>query len=91
MYKVGIPVIYSTLSMDATNYELDAVIINKNGIVLCCGKMIKGYGQNRPTASRVNIGTEFFDTTLGKPIWAKAVDTTNNTVTWVDANGAEVL
>lgn len=35
------------------------------------------------------IGFQYFDTTLGKPIYAKEI-ATNGTVTWVDATGAQV-
>lgn len=37
-----------------------------------------------------DIGFEYFDTTLGKPIYAKAIDNTTGVVTWVDATGATV-
>lgn len=45
-------------------------------------------GTTRPSYSHVFVGYEFFDTTLGKPIWASAIN--GNTVTWVDATGATV-
>lgn len=38
-------------------------------------------GENRPT--NINIGFQFFDTTLGKPIWW-------NGSKWVDSTGTEV-
>ena len=46
-----------------------------------------GITANRPTTV-VPIGFQYYDTTLGKPIWAKAV--IENTITWVDATGATV-
>lgn len=47
---------------------------------------IRSYGdtQHRPIIDRCNIGTMYFDTTLGKPIFNK------NNSQWVDATGATV-
>lgn len=45
--------------------------------------VIKGTTAQRPTASAV-IGQEYFDTTIGKPIWKKTV------TTWCDATGTTV-
>jgi hypothetical protein len=45
-----------------------------------------GATANRPT-SNLWIGRTFFDTTLNKPIWVKAV---SPAVVWVDATGAIV-
>ena len=42
---------------------------------------------SRPTAGIV-VGYMIFDTTLEKPIWAKAIN--GNVVTWVDATGTVV-
>ena len=48
------------------------------------------------TASRPNIGVRIgqfhFDTTLGKPVWAKTVTPNGltQTVVWVDGSGATV-
>ena len=47
----------------------------------------KGTTTQRPVKG-VLVGLEYFDTTLGKPIWAKAV--LGTTVTWVDATGTQV-
>ena len=47
-----------------------------------------GETANRPTGGNVYVGFRFFDTTLGKPIFAKAIS--GNTVTWVDATGTTV-
>jgi hypothetical protein len=46
-----------------------------------------GTTTERPT-SGVMVGMIYFDTTLGKPIWAKTVS--GSTITWVDANGQTV-
>lgn len=43
-------------------------------------------GLLRPT--NVPLGTYFFDTDLGKPIWAASAD--EGVITWVDATGTEV-
>lgn len=43
----------------------------------------------RPT-SGVEVGTPYFDTTLGKPIWAKTVPGSGGAISWVDATGAAV-
>lgn len=43
-----------------------------------------GDTQHRPIIDRCNIGTMYFDTTLGKPIFNK------NNSQWVDATGATV-
>lgn len=45
-----------------------------------------GSTSERPT--NCSVGHCFFDTNLGKPIWAKQV--TENSVTWCDANGTIV-
>lgn len=47
---------------------------------------IRSYGdtQHRPIIDRCNIGTMYFDTTLGKPIFNK------NNSQWIDATGATV-
>jgi hypothetical protein len=45
-----------------------------------------GTTANRPT-SGLWVGRPFFDTTLNKPIWVKAV---SPAVVWVDATGASV-
>ena len=44
---------------------------------------LTGTTENRP--STTTVGTQYFDTTLGKPIWLKT-----STGTWVDATGATV-
>ena len=48
-----------------------------------------GTTANRPVSTPQNlvyVGQEYFDTTLGKPIWARTV----SPVVWVDATGAPV-
>ncbi len=47
-----------------------------------------GATSERPSGSSIYVGFQFFDTTLGKPIYANAIS--GNTVTWVDATGANV-
>lgn len=44
---------------------------------------------NRPTVG-IEVGTPYFDTTLGKPIWALTVPGGGGAITWVDATGAVV-
>ena len=43
---------------------------------------------NRPLGSAIHVGFQYFDITIGKPIWARAIS--GDTVTWVDATGATV-
>ena len=47
-----------------------------------------GSTSERPSGSSIYVGFQFFDTTLGKPIYANAIS--GNTVTWVDATGTAV-
>lgn len=47
---------------------------------------LTGTTANRPTTD-LQLGQEYFDTTLGKPVWLKTIGTPN---TWVDATGATV-
>ena len=44
--------------------------------------------ENRPIGTQINVGFMYFDTTLGKLVYAKAIS--GDTVTWVDATGATV-
>jgi hypothetical protein len=44
---------------------------------------------NRPSASAVGEGAQFFDSTLGKPIWAHFITLTSTWV-WRDAAGTTV-
>lgn len=46
-----------------------------------------GTTAGRPTTV-VPIGFQYYDTTLGKPIWAKAI--VENTITWADSTGVTV-
>lgn len=48
----------------------------------------EGTTAQRPTGSAVYVGFGYFDTTIGKPIFAKTIS--GDTVTWVDATGATV-
>lgn len=43
----------------------------------------KSYGETEERPTNINIGTQYFDTTLNKPIWYTGSK-------WVDATGAEV-
>jgi hypothetical protein len=49
-----------------------------------------GTTTNRPNGSDIYEGFIYFDTTLGKPVYAKEIDAEHDTVTWVDATGATV-
>lgn len=49
-----------------------------------------GATADRPTTLKpADVGFQFLDTTLGKPIYAKSI-TSGGVVTWVDATGTEV-
>ena len=48
-----------------------------------------GSGETGTLIMNQDEGFEYFDTTLGKPIYAKTI-ATDGTVTWVDATGASV-
>lgn len=53
------------------------------------GYKSKGTTEERPTSLKASdVGFMYFDTTLGKPIYAKSI--TINSITWVDATGAGV-
>lgn len=47
-----------------------------------------GSTSNRPRAKEAYLWMTYFDTTLGKPVWAKTISPT--AVVWVDATGATV-
>ncbi len=47
-----------------------------------------GTTAQRPTADFIDVGFRYFDTTLGKPIFAKAIS--GSTITWVDATDTPV-
>ena len=47
-----------------------------------------GTSKERPLLSEKSIGYQYFDTDLGKPIYAKVISDTE--VVWVDANGSSV-
>lgn len=47
-----------------------------------------GTTAERPNSNAIRVGFTFFDTTLGKPIYAKSI--TGYTITWVDSTGATV-
>ena len=52
------------------------------------GVIRSGATTERPAGYSIYIGFKYFDTTLGKPIYASAIS--GDTVTWVDATGATV-
>lgn len=49
---------------------------------------LSGATSERPSGYFAGVGSVYFDTDLGKPVFAKA--TSGSTVTWVDATGATV-
>lgn len=60
----------------------------------------KGTTDKRPTGigaeegvlnSLIDVGYEYFDTTLNKPIYASAIDDSTGEVTWVDATGTTIV
>lgn len=48
------------------------------------------YGTTAKRPKHLAIGSSYFDTTLGKPIYVKTVDSTTGDITWVDATGETV-
>ena len=52
------------------------------------GTKRSGTTAQRPTGSAIYVGYRYFDTTIGKPIFAKTIS--GDTVTWVDATGTTV-
>ena len=49
-----------------------------------------GATSDRPSGSCIKAGFQYFDTDLGKPVYAKAISSSGSTVTWVDASGTQV-
>jgi hypothetical protein len=47
-----------------------------------------GTTAQRPTGGTIIVGYRYFDTTIGKPIYAKTIN--GDTVTWVDATGTTI-
>ena len=74
---------------DGTGNQYDALGKNKDTKYQ---RERKGTTVNRPNSGDIFIGMTYFDTTLGKPIYIKEIDTSTDpwTVTWVDATGATV-
>ena len=67
-------------------------LVKSGGVKSAIDALINsGSSTQRPTTI-IDVGFMYFDTTLGKPIWAKEVDTTTTpiTITWVDALGNPV-
>lgn len=91
----GVNTYYGAITKGQYLY-LKGSIIRPNGMLL----ETKSFGETsiRPEGtgadggtldSNTDIGFSFFDTTLGKPIYVKAIGD-DGTVTWVDATGATV-
>lgn len=67
--------------------EYDGVVVGTKRIGTTEERpVVNNYGAD----SLIYAGFQYFDTTLGKPIWAKSVNSTNGTVTWVDSTGTTV-
>lgn len=77
----------------------DRLIVDKNGKLLSIWQTWLGnvysqflvtVGQNGTTAQRPTtnlwVNQQYFDSTLGKPIWIKSL----NPTVWVDATGSSV-
>lgn len=75
-----------TNSTDIRNFRGTANLVFSSGIYGCPRF---GNTANRSNVKGVTVGYQYFDTTLGKPIYAKTV---NNGVptAWVDATGTDV-
>lgn len=65
-----------------------------NGVKWCevdgasAGVKRTGYSEQRPIGTDIYVGFEYFDTTLGKPIYARSIqNVAPYAVTWVDAMG----
>jgi hypothetical protein len=76
----------SVNSADVGGTFYDVNVKTVDGAV--AGVLRSGDTASRPTGSAIYVGFRFFDTTIGKPIFAKTIS--GNTVTWVDAAGTTV-
>lgn len=65
-------------------YTSEPVWIEEDGAIAGVARE----GDTRPIGRNIYVGFEFFDTTLGKPIYASAIS--GDTVTWVDSTGTTV-
>jgi hypothetical protein len=77
---------------DAGRYGFTVAFITWLTSLQKSNNMHTGYGTTaqRPTLARnpsLEIGAQFFDTTLGKPVFIK---TLGSPITWVDGTGATV-
>jgi hypothetical protein len=59
-------------------------VLNELNIPL---RNLVGTTSDRLATTNLNVGSQYFDTTLGKPVWLKA---TAPSKVWVDATGATV-
>jgi hypothetical protein len=82
------PYIYiSTNYTGFTFYEPFALVwVEGDGAI--AGTLRSGTTAQRPTGRAIYVGYRYFDTTLGKPVFAKTIS--GDTVTWVDATGTTV-
>lgn len=72
-----------SINYDITNKRCELVIDNNKRVHLDGNSLDRsGTSYNRP-AENINIGFQYYDTTLNKPIWWTGEK-------WVDATGAEV-
>lgn len=83
------PYIYSYIN--ATSIEVFRIYSAKGWVEAdgaTAGVLRSGTTAQRPTGGAIYVGYRYFDTTLGKPIFAKTIS--GDTVTWVDATGTTV-
>lgn len=92
---IGNGSLYYDESMQRPIFNFNGSWLDAKGFT--CG-ITKGTTANRPVGtggggilvSSRDIGYEYFDTNLGKPVYAKAINATTGVVTWVDATGTVV-
>ena len=78
---------YLNTSSNRTFYYTPLGWVDSNGYLATINK---GTSEERPSLRpTLDIGFEYFDTTLGKPIYAKFI-TSAGAIEWVDATGARV-
>lgn len=74
-----------------TKYYQDVAFVLSDRVAFVNGSeqpVIPNFGttNERPMTDAVPLGFEFFDTCIGKPIYAKTIES-NGTIIWVDSNG----
>ena len=67
-------------------YDNEEINFNRDGKYMRVPVILSGTTEERPVTN-IYVGLQYFDTTLGKPIWIKWADGSG---TWVDADGNEV-